>query len=664
MDDHVSQGEDIGSRTATNVPPEEVHVQERSETQQDRTTQYVQRHQDTQAAFFANSELVAVTPRQSVWTGGNPLARDEAKLPANSPLQSVKDEAHSNPAGIEINNETDWRPSLSIGSIDTCRLSAKEAARRYMLQWEHIWEYHRVHSPHSLQVIEEQRDEARKEYEDICVRQNPEDVVPKNKLRSFQEERIEARIALLRQTLEHAEPEGTEHMRRNIAAALHGYATGALGFSNTYALIYAGQIVDTSCTSYAEFTEDRQDRLDRYFAQCGTGYLWWEPPLARGKERISAKKGTALELGREDDVVYHQHYGGARFRDDTCHFKISLGFQKDNSLRFRKGNRLQKEKAIGSKRKWDFIHNSDDQNSAKRHGNSSDMDTTQMSGESLAEGKKLRVISPQYQTARPLPSAPLNQVAEPIQEEGPGPPVFFDMLLDSGAEIPMLLHSDFRLLGYTKKDMNAASVIDLNMAAGQNATALCFELLVGLDLHGPAAAAAAAADGDDKNSTHHVHPERQFFPTRVVKLGPAIKPPPSGGYSGDRLSGILPFLAYYVSCAPGRDQIWMGEERADVLGMQKFPAGLRYDPFRRVEMGQQTRDVFKQAGPSVGLRKVTFEHEVQGGRMLVDRDIVSRVSRETRSRVTLLEADGKLAASWEMGGVHQGEGQWKKVEHS
>lgn len=638
MDDRISQREDVGSKT----------VETARSGEEDRIVEDSRRHQEAQAAFQANSELDAVTPRQSVWTGRNLLARDEAgELPASPSTRST---------------ETDWRPSLAIGSINADRLGPKEAARRHMLQWDHIWDYNRVHNPHSLHVVEEHMAEARKEYEEICARENAQDIVPKHELQAFQEERIEARVALLRQTLVEADAEGTEPMRRNITAALDGYTTGALGFSHTYALIYAGQIVDTTCTSYAEFTVDRQSRLDRYFAQHGPGYLWWEPPLARSRDRVSAKKGIVLELDREDDYLYHQHAAGSKFRDDSCHFQISLGFQNDNSLRHRKQPRLRHGEVVGPKRKWEFVRDFDSagQPVTKKRAGPTSINKSQTPGES-AEGKRLKILTP-FQRTRNLP--PTRRLTDPVagiaekEEEDAGPTMFFDMLLDSGAEIPILLHDDFRLLGYTKEDMNAATVVELNAAAGQNSTALCFELLVGLDLHGPE---------DENEEEAPLPPRRHFFPTRVVKLGPAIKPPPHGGYSGDRLSGILPFLAYYTSSAPGRDELCIGDERADVLGMQKMPAGLRYDPFRKTEMAlpQHAREVFKQTGgPPTRLRRVTFEHEVRGGRRLIDRESVSRGSpRETRTKLTLVGADRKVAASWEMDSAQQGKGQWKRVEY-
>ena len=38
-----------------------------------------------------------------------------------------------------------------------------------------------------------------------------------------------------------------------------------------------------------------------------------------------------------------------------------------------------------------------------------------------------------------------------------------------------------------------------------------------------------------------------------------------------RLSGILPFLACYISSTPGRNTLFLGEDRNDVLGTHRMP---------------------------------------------------------------------------------------------
>lgn len=738
MDNHTGPAdEELGLLSTVGSAPSE-------ETTQGEGGAGIRQHQEAQAAFWANAELVAVaTPRQSIWTGGNPLARygddnnddehDEIDPGAsfhatqnNTPGSNVIDNPPSqggeNP-GVQQDDDDDddWQPSLSVGSIDTTRLSSREAARRYMLQWDHIWEYNRKHHPGSLAVVERHRAEARREYEAICARNHADDRVAPYQRRAFQQGRIAARVAVLRQALAEAEagPDaaGTAPMRRNMAAALDGYASGALGYSGTYALIYAGRIVDTSCTSYAEFTAERAARLDGYFAQYGPGYLWWEPPLANttggGGDRVSAKKGTMLGLQREHDVLYYRRNGGNPFRDDACHFQISLGFRKANSLRCRRAAQAGSRRTATTttttrpKRKWEFIPDDDVDSSQKQQQqqpprdkkkrtagpngkfvktSTQQQETAAAAAGEPAEGKRAKILpapparrkttTAAAAAAAEKPAPPPSQPEEE-DEDAAGPTIFLEMLLDSGAEFPILLHRDFELLGYTAADMNAATVVELNAAAGQNSVAQCFELLVGLDLR---------RGGGDR--TKHDDDSRHFFPTRVVKLGPAIRGPASGGYSGERLSGILPFLAYYVSGAPGQDALWLGGERGDVLGADKVPAGVRYDPFFATTVAATEGGQGGGATAPGRLRRVLFEHDlvpeqVPGGRnnnkkkkLLVDRELVveeeaaeeaqQAAATGTRNKVTLHvveEANRKVTASWEVEPARRGPGRWRRVEY-
>ena len=52
---------------------------------------------------------------------------------------------------------------------------------------------------------------------------------------------------------------------------------------------------------------------------------------------------------------------------------------------------------------------------------------------------------------------------------------------------------------------------------------------------------------------------------------------PDGTSENLRLSGILPFLACYVSSVPTRNILCLGEDRNDVLGAHKTPGQTRWD---------------------------------------------------------------------------------------
>ncbi|CAN8101352.1 unnamed protein product [Discula destructiva] len=597
---------------------------------------------------------MASTPRRTAWNGGNhPL---DAFVSSVSPEHladklTLHDTAGFLPLATQEPWEHEWVPRLALGSVDADNLGALEAARRHMLQWEQIYEYNSVQNSGSLQVVEEHRAKARRVYEELCASDRVEDILPKKELLCHQNECIQARISLLRKTLRDAPEEGCEPMKENITAALKGYDTGAIGFSDNYTLIYAGRIVDTTAKSYVEFTVDRQKRLDRYFEQHGPGYFWWEPPLSKNRGRVLAKKGTCLNLDREvGEKLFMEDPKSASFQDDATHYKVPLGFRKDDSVRRRlNGSKrcalveqdAHPEILAGEKRKLpDVGSDLDEPIVNKRHRQANNV--TKRTDMYRAGAKGSAISAPTLSET----SSTADSKALRDSKRTDNPTIFFDMLLDSGCELPILLHDDFALLGCSKKDANAASVVEIAAAAGHSSTALCFELLVGLELEGSSSEAWM-----DRTA----YSESRFFPCRVIKLPPAIKAPAYGAFSSDRLSGMLPFLAYYMASAPGNMMMWLGEKRAEVLSSVNFPAGLKYSPFKDpsiIERGKRLQEVVrahKTCGRARGLRKVTFETEMDNGGALIDEDRISQGTEEITSIISIVDKDGGLLHTWQQG---------------
>lgn len=102
---------------------------------------------------------------------------------------------------------------------------------------------------------------------------------------------MSSRLELLRWALDNSE---CDEERINIRAAIQGYETGQIPYSDEFTLLYAGRIVDR-CPTYTSFCIDRSERLDRYFADYGPGWLWQEPPLAGSETDVLAQKGICLE---------------------------------------------------------------------------------------------------------------------------------------------------------------------------------------------------------------------------------------------------------------------------------------------------------------------------------------------------------------------------------
>lgn len=563
------------------------------------------REKSAQAAGHSSSKLQVA--------GAGPVKTPEQdELSDFEDFNAILSRDHTEPVSKQ-RDDVEWQPSLVIGSssIDAGNPSAKEVARRNMLQWEHIYQHHRKQTPGSsqLDVLEGRRKDAAREYEDICARADPEDDVPRNETRAFKEECVQSRLAVLQETLAQSTESECEPMRSNITAAIRGYQEGTIACSSTYTLIFAGHIVDTTCRTWAEFTVDRKERLNGYFEQHGPGYLWWEPPLAGGKDRVNAKKALLLDVTKhvEPDI---------QFRDDQCHFRIPMCFRKESALTCRVGGTQRRASSAGQgdfsrpsnrKRKW--VPADDGESDAevlkRARGTPADTYWSHVFPQKTAIGAALSRAEPVATDAGASTTAGLTQV--------------FEMLLDSGCETPILYHADFVSLGFTEADMNAATVTTVHGANGRKSILKIFELLGGVQL------------SEDDFYDH------DLFPTCVIKLDWRLNPPP--GYSGERLSGVLPFLAYYMSFAPGMDRAHLGNERVDVLGMQRIPGGLRYDPFMKPQLGERRETLLKKLqvrNPS----KIVFEHQrVSGGRTLMEEELDSEGGA---SRITLFHTDGTV----------------------
>ncbi|PSR94144.1 hypothetical protein BD289DRAFT_504259 [Coniella lustricola] len=685
-----------------------------------------ERQREAQAAFAINAEVAALSPRtsQNAWGGNRAFSFSQLRANATTMPRMFRDssatsthrpEEPSNvhtveqqPPAIDANTDSVWEPSLALGCIDVPNLSAREAARRHMLQWEHIYTYNRTNRPlAALHTISERLASARSVYEQLCgvseLDQHAEDNLPLVQRPSHQQEQIQRRVALLERTLLAYTSGEFDAMRSNITAALEGYQSGRIGFSGYFTLIYAGRIVDSgTCRSWADFTIDRQERLDRYCAQYGEGYLWWEPPLlaANGSggeaegARMLAKKCATLSISRDDTRLPVQDSSGRIFRDGACHYKVPLGFKKDDNLRRRQrvdvkidsqgwspqgddhkkqpsgGKETQAEARLRRKRarddRKDIIPAQPAPSTRKRRIPASIPHASalmQQSTKTLSATEGVKTPAAASTQTGTVADKEAQEARKREEANDSGPTIFFDMILDSGAELPLLLHDDLKLLGFNSKDMNAATVIELDCVGGLKGESLTFELLAGLELHdrptnnaaGGSSSSAAAASSSSAAIHHHIRsPESHFFPTRVLMLGPDVKAPPFGGFSNNRLSGMLPFLAYYTASAPGNGKMSLGEERAEVLGKRNFPFGQRYHAFRNGhgddDAGKQQQQhmakienaVAKIGGSHLGMQQVTFKYAMESGHVLLEQDTFSDDGRSIKTAMALTESDGTV----------------------
>lgn len=313
----------------------------------------------------------------------------------------------------------------------------------------------------------------------------------------------------------------------NIRAAIQGYQSGEISYSENFTLIYAGHIVDI-CPTYQSFCEDRQERLDRYSARFGPGWLWHEPPLSSPGLGPLAKKGVCL-----------QRRAGTR-NYNIGNYPINMGFAVDATKVARLGKDAKTSKKATSKES-------------------------------------------------PLPSTEVM--------------CCFKTLLDSGATYPFLPITDLRRLSIDLRWYPAQGVTNVLTVTGQGGYRF-FEMVVSVrSKHG----GSLVSEGAEAVWPAEPRILGGFYP---VCANPIETENPN--YS-DRLSGMVPFESCYISSAPSMYEVWIGEDRRDVLGTRRLPAHMRYttdkifdleypDHFKNLRSEQKTPD------------EVIFVHRLNGQR--------------------------------------------------
>lgn len=145
-----------------------------------------------------------------------------------------------------------------------------------------------------------------------------------------------------------------------------------------------------------------------------------------------------------------------------------------------------------------------------------------------------------------------------------GPKLAFKSMLDSGATYPTLHQEDLFNLGVDSLWYAAQTIQTFTAAAGPVTTRI-YELYVCVL---------------DNNCKQLVNPKDAVYPYSHKYLGSlcpvAQSPQPlqydeNGIENGFRFSGILPFVACYMSSTPTRNTLFLGEDRNDVLGAHRMP---------------------------------------------------------------------------------------------
>lgn len=187
------------------------------------------------------------------------------------------------------------------------------------------------------------------------------------------------------------------------------------------------------------------------------------------------------------------------------------------------------------------------------------------------------------------------------------------VLLDCGSNFPMLPLGDLRdRFDVDLKYYAAQGTLNIQMASGQVQPSRFFEMFTSV--------------WSDDGTPLVGSGDKAVWPS---------EPPLLGGYVPvwvnelkldnirytDRLSGMMPFEACYMSSAPTKRTIWIGEDRRDVLGAGRMPPHLRYETDKAIAV--------EQPHPFAQLRKETktpdeviFLHYLKGSEneVLVDGD--------------------------------------------
>ncbi|KAI1854437.1 hypothetical protein JX265_012471 [Neoarthrinium moseri] len=145
----------------------------------------------------------------------------------------------------------------------------------------------------------------------------------------------------------------------------------------------------------------------------------------------------------------------------------------------------------------------------------------------------------------------------------------FSVMLDTGSSFPMLDKQDFMNLGIDMKRYSCQTVIPMDTVGSQ---IICpvYELDVGI-----------GSPLEEENDGWHRANRSLGWPYEQGILGGFYPVAMIGSQTEDvkwtdRLSSCFPFKVSYMSSVPTSERIWLGENRKEVLGAQRFPPYQRY----------------------------------------------------------------------------------------
>ena len=650
----------MGELPTSSRQPSELGAHERSQTRGGRRHSATLRRVARNAETFSrnrNHRVRRISDDVSVPSSHRARVRASARTRAEQqqPQQQSTPDADETERGANALNNIDsqpefqssasfgnWKPSIALGTalwLDGEDLNAIQIADRKVAQTRYWVDYYQggpafVRMHQEAVQAREQLDEAAQEnttprsapfISTSYAAESGQLTHFRSSLHSVQESAIQKRLEHLRHILQDSRfpPE-----HANIQAAITGYESGTIPYSDSYTLIWAGQIVDT-CSDFDSFTVDRSTRLDQYCAEYGLGWLWYEPPLAGGEitfrgPTIVVKKGLCLENKP------NWRHG----TENMGHYRIQMGFRRRKTTVARENISPFSTTAA---------------NSNHRNLNDPGPKPRRRSITAAATTPRTPTI-PQPNTSLPGTTAP----------DATGPRIFWDMLLDTGATLPCLYEGDIAKLKIDR-DTYAAQSSRTISTADSVVQARVYELDVcvctdedgprpvgpppptpssaispsSVFLASPVTRSATAAKlisqekKDREKEKDKEEKERRALSCTipVIAFAGDSADHTTGNQAPDRLSGILPLHMCYTSSAPGNFKLWMGRERREVLGTGRLPGYRRYGEV----LGGENAQVVSRAAPKKLGRwppardlgtpdRVVFEHNLADGTGRVVRD--------------------------------------------
>lgn len=330
-------------------------------------------------------------------------------------------------------------------------------------------------------------------------------------------------------------------------------------------------------------------RLDRYAAAHGPGWLWYEPPLN--------SPSAGCETAKLSYALTNPPSRRAGNAGNSGFWQITMGFR-------RRAAWVSRPAAVPNppppkQRRCRLLPDGTAEDlSEAAVGSPADGNNNNNNNSGDDDGS-----DGEYRLPKTIqdPSAPT---------------LYFNMHLDSGASKPTLYADDFKSLG-----------IDVKRYAGQTTTwastifgkahLKMFEIDVGIYRPNTGHGRGSATSLVPASPPDRVWPGEPdaVGSTLPVMMLPGSAPSTSALAShSNRLSGMLPFYAAYLSSAPGTYTLWLGEDRRDVLGASRMPGQMRYHGFRHAEEqspagaghpGWLERDL---GAPD----RIVFEHKLAG----------------------------------------------------